>query len=1048
MPNADTSERKLATMLFVDLCGFTELSRTSDPEDVRVRTEPILDGLADIAARYGAFIGPTEGDGFLAIFGLPVAHDDDPVRAITAADKMRTFASGLGSAHPGIHAGLATGEVFATYTDKRWIVNGAAVNLASRLCDSAAEGEIMVDELCASFVAHRVEWQRRDTLHLKGFISPEPAYLLGGLREIDATHDHLIGRQSECQVLRQAVEDVAVTRRSRLITIVGEAGIGKTALAKNFQLGDPLSSLALQGRCHGFGGDAPLGPIVDALRRSTVTLGDGSMESTLAALGVKEANALSERWRYFIGDVEREGDHEAFAGRDGILQTLTRRLLAAIAGRRPTVLVIDDIHLASSDVLALLQSIGDDPIPAALLILATSREETLFSSGAEVINLGPLLDSEAEQIIRTHAGDIDDRVAAQLARRTGGNPLFLRECAALLRSKTFEAPDPGESNVMRSLPQTVRLVLAARLDGLTSAEKALLQAASTWGDEGPVNALELVGRQWMPEARRAIDGLFRIDDHGWRFAHSLVREVAYASVPKRERAQRHHTLLESSLLSSSQRAFHATAVVDLDVQAEEPERTGCLITALREVKAHAVKVYAIEARAAYDAVTRISELIERGAHVAPSDAFALLMVAASAAVELGLHREGQEFAGRAFMLIPEVDSYTAAAEAWVALGRCSTRLGNHELARNQGERALEIARENCSQQMAGKALLLIGETFRYTSFEQWIRHLSESFDAFEAIGDKTGCAEAARTAAYILSTGSATLYELWISRAKAFTQPEDLRGNAWIARAEAFAANDRGRWNEAARLAEEALSLAEEAGLRDVIFDARVVLLEACSALGRSEEVSGLIGALHKMLEREPDNSHMRMVVACSSARALQRWGSPHACDEAVRIALEIAHYLGDVERADCLMMRGDVLVERGDWAQARLSYSEVEVVGDVAEQPQLILTVRTRNLRLRFAMGEVIARAEVESLARQLAPVESSGNLSVLAALWPDWVEMPGVVGRTPEVEALVAEGQGRHEDAVWAWTQLGNTIWLANALDRVGNHERAQEVRDALRP
>ena len=367
----EQAQRKLLTLLFADLSGYTELAQQHDPEYVDAVVSPLLTELGKIAEQHGAEVRPPQGDGFLAVFGAAQTHDDDPARAVQAARAMRSYIAARAARDRrtlGLHVGVASGEVLVRGSVEHGSLTGTAVNLAARLNDQASRGEVLVDDLCAR-LCRVTEWFGEARLFdLQGFTEPVRARLLleAPAEPTEGWTAPPVGRAAELEALTRLWREVRLTGRSRVVGLTGEAGAGKTTVVTAWCAENP-AVVTLVGGCRGYGHTLPLGPLVEAV----LALGDGDLRALGARLATTRATAVIDRLAALLAPRTMEGGQ---AGRedDRALVVLLRDLLVELARQQPMVLVLEDLHDSGRDLLVALDELVTDPLPAPVLIIATS----------------------------------------------------------------------------------------------------------------------------------------------------------------------------------------------------------------------------------------------------------------------------------------------------------------------------------------------------------------------------------------------------------------------------------------------------------------------------------------------------------------------------------------------------------------------------------------------------------------------------------------------------------------------------------------------------
>ncbi len=506
--------RKVVTIVFCDLSGSTALGDRTDPEALRATMRGYYDEMRRILERHGGTVEKFVGDAVMAVFGVPVSHEDDALRAVRAAWEMREAVPALGLA---ARIGVNTGEVVAG--EGETLVTGDAVNVAARLEQAAAPGEVLIGEETRRLVRDAVtcepvsvDAKGKGTVEAFRLTELDPA-ASGLARHLDAP---LVGRERELELLRQAAERSVREAGCHLFTLLGTAGVGKSRLAAEFLAG--TDAHVIRGRCLDYGEGITFWPVVEVLKQLGPRA-DATIERLVA--GASSPNEL------FLA---------------------IRRLLEEVARERPLVVVFDDIHWGEPTFLDLLDHIADLSRGVPILLLCLARPELLderpgWGGGklnATTLLLEPLTADECAQLIEELDGDVDAVTRARIIESAGGNPLFAEEMLALAR-------DGGDIRV----PSTIHALLQARLDRLGAEERALIERGSVEGQVFHRSAVrELASEASRDGVEQNLVGLVRKelirpdqatfpDDDAFRFRHLLIRDAAYESLPKETRADLH-----------------------------------------------------------------------------------------------------------------------------------------------------------------------------------------------------------------------------------------------------------------------------------------------------------------------------------------------------------------------------------------------------------------------------------------------------------------------------------------------------------------------------
>jgi class 3 adenylate cyclase/tetratricopeptide (TPR) repeat protein len=543
--------RKTVTVVFCDVTGSTALGERLDPESQRAVMGRYFEEMRHVLERHGGTVEKFIGDAVMAVFGVPHLHEDDALRAVRAAVEMRDRLEALNvelerdrGVRIAMRVGVNTGEVVAGDPGERQkFVTGDPVVVAKRLEAAAGPGEILVGDLTARLVRGAALLEELEPRSLKGKSKPVGAWRLLEVsahvpelgRRLDAP---LVGRHEELARLVAEVDAVERERAARLVTVVGEAGLGKSRLAH--ELAEHLGGRVrfLSGRCLAYGDGITFWPLREILAQA------GGADAVATELGPgDEGKLVLERVRGAIG---------AGTGAGGGEETFwaVRKLVEALARARPLVLCLEDVHWAEPTFLELVEYLAGWIRDAPVLLLCLARPELAEEhpawrggAGGAVVTLSPLTEDEAAELVAGLGGDggLDEPTRVRIAAAAEGNPLFAEHLAALLA----EQPSAG-----LSIPPTIHALLAARLDRLEPEERAVLERAAVMGREFWRRAIV----DLTPPAERAHAGshlhalvrrnLIRPDpgsgsEDGFRFSHVLVRDAAYAAVPKELRADLH-----------------------------------------------------------------------------------------------------------------------------------------------------------------------------------------------------------------------------------------------------------------------------------------------------------------------------------------------------------------------------------------------------------------------------------------------------------------------------------------------------------------------------
>ena len=548
-----TEERKIVTVLFVDLVGFTARSEQLDPEDVRAIQTPYFARVRSAIEAFGGTVEKFIGDAVMAVFGAPVALGDDPERAVRAAfaiiervDLDVRIAVNTGEALVSVAANAAQGES---------IVAGDVVNTAARLQSAAPVNGILVGEETYRATRGAIEYADAEPVVAKGKQAPVRVWRAVAARgapgERTGERVPMVGRSSELDALRSVWARVVAERRPQLVTLFGPAGIGKSRLTAEFSAGvRDEGGRVIRGRSLPYGEMTPYGSFAAQVKQVAGMFDTDPADEAAAKL----ERAMRE---LLDGDAAEVASHIAMligVGREGAVgdrQTLfysARRFVEALASEQPTVLVFEDIHVAAASMLDLLETLASRVRDVPLMLLTQARPELLAERprwggglpGYTALQLEPLSGDDSQELARRlfDAAGALDRAASTLADTAEGNPLFLEELVASI------AEGRGDE---QELPTSIRGIVAARLDALPAPERdALLDAAVVgkvfWpGALGGTTAETLDALEGRDLIRR--DPVSRLGEHPqFAFKHQLIREVAYGTLPRARRRERHEAI--------------------------------------------------------------------------------------------------------------------------------------------------------------------------------------------------------------------------------------------------------------------------------------------------------------------------------------------------------------------------------------------------------------------------------------------------------------------------------------------------------------------------
>ena len=683
MPSRE--QRKVVTVLFCDVTGSTELGEQLDPEALRALLSRYFEQMKTIVERHGGSVEKFIGDAVMAVFGVPVVHENDAFRAVRAAVEMRDAFPALGCEG---RIGVMTGEV-VTGTAER-LATGDAVNVAARLEQAAAPGEIVIGEPTFRLARDAIEVEEVPPLALKGKAAPVSAYRLLSVRGDEPVARRLntpmVGRTTELGRLRDAFDQAVRNRSCQLFTVLGSAGVGKSRLVLEF-LASCDDALVVRGRCLSYGDGITYWPVVEVAKQLPALAFDGAGAEAISALVRDEEVATSSEeiaWAF-------------------------RTLLEKVALERPLVCVFDDIHWGEETFLDLVEHVADLSRDSPILLLCMARPELHerrpgWAGGkvnATSVLLEPLRPDETDVMIAA-LGRLDADLTARIREAAEGNPLFVEQMVALVE-------ESGNGDV--AVPPTIHALLAARLDQLDAPERTVLERGSVEGRVFHRSAVEALAPDEAGVANRLTSlvrkELVRPDkpvfsgDDAFRFRHLLVRDAAYDAMPKSTRAELHERFAEWLESHDTLVELDELLAYHLEQGYLYRRQLGLTSESGTSVAARAAK-YLDSAghRAAVRGDARAAKrLLERAAELLPPDSSGRLKVLprlGSVLIDLGEWDHATAVLSEAAASAQHVDDRRAAAEAAVGLAFVELHRdtnASHGKVRADLERAIRVFEE-------------------------------------------------------------------------------------------------------------------------------------------------------------------------------------------------------------------------------------------------------------------------------------------------------------------------------------------------------------------
>jgi class 3 adenylate cyclase len=570
-----TEERRVVTVLFADLVGFTTLSEHTDPEQVKRLIDACFQRLVDDITAFGGTVDKFVGDGIVALFGVPVAHEDDAERAVRAALRMQDTLANFRASRPVLAAsetlqmrvGINTGvALVGTVAGTDHTAMGDVVNTASRLQTLAPPDGILIGETTHGLTESAIEYESLGDLSARGREAPVRAWRARAALSQPGARPRrrdiaIMGRSTELALAVAAVDFSIANSQAALLAVDGEGGVGKSRLVDEIvtTVKGRESALVLEGAAVPYGESNVWSPLASALfnrleidaTATAETVRDLALQRGRELFGADDEitlKQLADAFQHLLGYASNLDELDPQAARDAVARAVT-----LVLGRRlrsgPVLLSITDIHWADPAVLALCEHLLGALAHTAFLLVTTNRPDPdliwpPLSTRAAVVRLPlePLGPASAAQLCRAIIGpDADEATIRTIYERSGGNPLFLEELAVLVAC----------GGDVTELPDSLRAVIAARLDQLPVDQRAAIDNAAVFGPSGPIFALERFAEALHQHLDKSVlfglvdAGLLQVDGKRWSFISDSVREVAYNTLTKAVRAERHMGVAES-----------------------------------------------------------------------------------------------------------------------------------------------------------------------------------------------------------------------------------------------------------------------------------------------------------------------------------------------------------------------------------------------------------------------------------------------------------------------------------------------------------------------
>jgi DNA-binding SARP family transcriptional activator len=551
-PAAAEKRRKTVTVLFVGIVDFMNLAAALDPEVLRSIMRRYFDTVRTIVERHGGTVEKFIGDTAMAVFGVPLMHEDDALRAVRSANDLGDALVSLNAdleRDQGltlqIRTGISTGEVLvgdAAFGQP--VATGPAVTVAMHLQQSALPGETLLGDAARAVLHEAAVLEPVEQIETGPPLGPIRAFRLLGVGEHAGVRPQssaaFVGRLEELAALRLVFDAARAERRSSVVTVLGEAGIGKTRLMSEFASSLGAEATVLVGRCVSYGEGATYLPLAEIVRQ----VAPERPQAAIAALleGDENAALIAERMAELAGLGEG-------AAQTGELFWAVRRFLESLARTRPVVAVFEDVHWAEPTLLDLVEYLGAWSSEAPVLVLCIARPELLdkrpgWRTTTDTITLAPLSSEESETLLAELGAEaeLSKDTRTRILEAAEGNALFVEQLLA------YVTEDVGQERLEEAVPPSIEALLASRIDALDSEDRAVLARAAVVGKDflraailhlSPPEAVANLDSRLVDLERRGLVHARRAAQDEFRFHHVLIRDVAYAGITKERRAELH-----------------------------------------------------------------------------------------------------------------------------------------------------------------------------------------------------------------------------------------------------------------------------------------------------------------------------------------------------------------------------------------------------------------------------------------------------------------------------------------------------------------------------
>ncbi|MGH2729800.1 MAG: ATP-binding protein [Actinomycetota bacterium] len=962
--------RKTVTVLFADIADSTTLGEQLDPESFRSLVGRYFEAVHAVIARHGGTVEKFAGDAVMAIFGIPVVHEDDALRAVRAAAEINDAIETLNDEieptfgiRLAIRTGVNTGEVVAG--DRRAlqaIVTGDAVNLAAKLEEVASAGRILMGASTYRLVKDAVRVEPASEIVLRGAKRAISAFELreviggapGRARRLESP---LVGRVDELRALMDAFDSACTDKNCHLVTVVAPAGVGKTRLVTEAVGRIAESTTISQGRCLPYGEGITFWPLAEAVKQAAGISDDDAPQDIVAKLGARLDP--SEDPALVTGPLAQMiGLTDVQAG-TGEIFWAARTFFESLARARPLVVVFDDIHRAEPTFLELVEHIVDWSRQAPILVVCMARPE-LFDehekwgagrSNATTIVLESLSDAECDRLIENILGArLDDELRGRILEVAEGTPLFVEEVVAMLvEDQLLRSEDgrwvPTEDLSEVHVPTSIHALLAARVDRLEDSEREVLERAAVIGKVFYRDALaRLASKETQPHLDHALETLaakelIRPDAdfagaRSYQFRHILILDAAYRAIPKEVRGRLHEQFAGWLEWNPGLRFGEYEEIVGYHL-----ERAYGYLRDLGRIDDHALTLAngasTRLASAGRRALSRgdlpaAAKLLERAAALLPQDAperLELLLDLARSLIMLGEGRRFETALDEVADRAAAQDDKRAAARARIERYQIRTVTEDERVwkdeARRDAEAAIPIFKRHGDELGLARTYQLLAECYWYESriaqaepyLERALIHARRAQNALEETGNIVALSTAKLVGPTPVDEAIA-----WCERALA----EGAKGNRWLQ-------------------ASVRLRLAELTAVRGDFDEARMLATEASSELQELGLSQSLLAASEICGDIE--------ILAGNPAGAEQQFRRAFELSKKIDEPISVAQFAGHLALAMC---------ELGRYEEAEELLDASAAIGSTVLETAIWRATRARVLARRGEFDEALAAAQL----------------------------------------------------------------------------------------